>query len=272
MSDKHIATNNNNSNVSILIFGIGLLAVVMAISQYAFRRGKPVCSHFILNTYMYVVASLLIISLFVIGLERYPGLNPYHYTNLSNRGLGLVSWLLMLVAVLLVLFITMNINPNKVFSKHFSWIVLLYLLSIIFYPSYYLSREMNLFFSTLATVGVMMVLLTLFAFLKPEWISLDWGPVLLVALVAAIVLHLIMIFSGIAWNRGGLAKWLAWFLVFLFSAFILYDTKKLQVLATRCRVDSNNRLERPDYINHSLGFLLDLLNLFISLLRGQALN
>ena len=132
---------------------------------------------------------------------------------------------------------------------------------------YSLSKEVNLLGSTLITVGIIMILLTSIAFLKPEWISLKIGPILLLALLIAIILHIVLIFSGTAWNKGGFAKWLAWGMVLLFSVFILYDTKRIQVLADRCRSAKD-----ADYVAHSLSFLLDLLNLFNSLIRGQMLN
>ena len=177
----------------------------------------------------------------------------------------IIPFVIMFGFVIFVLFMTMNIPSTNVIAKHLSWLLLVFLLSIVFYPSYYISRETNLFYSTLLTVGAMMSILTIIAFWKPEWISLSWGPVLLVALVSAIVLHVLLLLSGQSWEKGGIAKWLAWGLVFLFSLFILYDTKRMQVLAKECK-------GHPDYVNHSLAFLIDLINLFTSLLRGNLLD
>ena len=52
---------------------------------------------------------------------------------------------------------------------------------------------------------------------------------------------------------------MAYFFIALFTIFILYDTKKIQVAAKMCK-ESN-----VDYINQSLGIVLDGLNLFQNL-------
>ena len=245
-----------------LILGFSLLVIALIISKTSFHSGLPTCRHFIINTYLYLLASLILISLFIIALDRNPSLNPYHSRLIGG---GITSLLIMFGFVIFVLFMTMNISSTNVIAKHLSWLLLVFLLSIVFYPSYYISRETNLFYSTLLTVGAMMSILTIIAFWKPEWISLSWGPVLVVALISAIVLHVLLLLSGQSWEKGGIAKWLAWGLVFLFSLFILYDTKRMQVLAKECK-------GHPDYVNHSLAFLIDLINLFTSLLRGNLLD
>mgnify|MGYP001165397262 CR=1 FL=1 len=237
-----------------------LIIVSLVIAKLSFHRGVPTCNNFIVNTYLYVFASLLLVASFVMLIDKNPEINPFGLGKLT-----MTMFLLLFVMIILVLMVTLNISPRNVFAKHLSWLLFVFLLSLVFYPTYYLSKEMNLFYSTLWTVMIMMILLTGFAFWKPELISLSIGPILLVSLLAAIVLHIIMIATGTSWQRGGLAKWLAWFLVVLFSVFILYDTKRIQVLAKNCR-------DVPDYINHSLSFLLDLINLFTNLFRARALN
>ena len=246
-----------------LILGFSLLVISIIISKTAFHTGLPTCRHFIINTYLYLLASLILLSLFIMALDNTPELNPYHSRLLVGRGIA--SFIIMFIVIIFVLVVTMKIPSTNVLSKHLSWLLLVFLLSIVFYPSYYISRETNLFYSTLITVAAMMSILTIIAFWKPEWISLSWGPVLLVALIAAIILQLLLIATGSAWEKGGIAKWLAWGIVFLFSVFILYDTKRIQVLAKQCK-------GHPDYVNHSLAFLLDLINLFTNLLRGNLLD
>ena len=49
---------------------------------------------------------------------------------------------------------------------------------------------------------------------------------------------------------------MSYFFIGLFVLFILYDTKKIQVNAKNCKT------LKVDYINESLGIVLDALNLF----------
>ena len=55
----------------------------------------------------------------------------------------------------------------------------------------------------------------------------------------------------------------AYILIVLFIFFLLYDTKKIQINAKNCVT------EKADYINESLGIILDVLNLFQNLVAAQ---
>ena len=57
-------------------------------------------------------------------------------------------------------------------------------------------------------------------------------------------------------NRVGRSKGFAYFFIALFTIYILYDTKKIQVNARLCKEST------VDYINESLGIVLDAINLF----------
>jgi len=57
------------------------------------------------------------------------------------------------------------------------------------------------------------------------------------------------------------SKWfrlISYFVVGIFMIFILYDTKRLQINATKCVV--------ADYISESLKLFLDIWNIFVRLL------
>ena len=58
-------------------------------------------------------------------------------------------------------------------------------------------------------------------------------------------------------------KAFAYILIVLFIFFLLYDTKKIQINAKKCIT------EKADYINESLGVILDVLNLFQNLVAAQ---
>ena len=58
-------------------------------------------------------------------------------------------------------------------------------------------------------------------------------------------------------------KIFAYILIVLFIFFLLYDTKKIQVNAKNCKTAT------ADYINESLGVVLDILNLFQNLVYAQ---
>ena len=52
--------------------------------------------------------------------------------------------------------------------------------------------------------------------------------------------------------------------ILLFSLFLLYDTKLLQVKASKC-ISLNKIGIKPNYPRESLGIFLDILNLFTNI-------
>ena len=125
-----------------------------------------------------------------------------------------------------------------------------------------LSNE-NIFMKTLISVVVIVLILTTIAFLKPEYISLSWGSGLLVALTCGIIIQLVQYFIGGTSSKFNLV--LSYFFVLLFSLYLLYDTKVLQVKAANCKNMLDTFKIYPNYPRESLGIILDILNLFTNL-------
>lgn len=228
---------------NILLFFI--IFVSFSIYQTAYIKGKLTCNNYILNSYLYILLSLLIVSSVVIVLEK---LN-------RNFLVGKVKFWILLFSSLAVLITTMNINPKSTVLKHSFWFLLMSIFGIVVFPIYMLTKKTNTLQTTLSTLFIMVSFLTGIAFYNPDYISLSWGPILLVSLVAGIVFSIMnMLLSG----RKMFLKIhtiLSYLFIVLFSIFILYDTKKLQVNAKNCVL--------PDYINESMGIFLDIMNLFV---------
>ena len=56
-------------------------------------------------------------------------------------------------------------------------------------------------------------------------------------------------------------KGISYFIIILFIFFILYDTKQIMMAFKKCKTMT------ADYINQSLGVVLDALNIFMSLVN-----
>ena len=123
-------------------------------------------------------------------------------------------------------------------------------------PSYIQTIQENTVIVTLLTTGIL-IAFSVIAFLKPEWISLSWGPVFVCFfLLGGIIGELCYYFFSKDRKVSGRSKTFSYFFIALFTLFILYDTKKIQVNAKNCKTKT------VDYINESLGIVLDALNLF----------
>jgi|TARA_B110001469_G_C9571831_1_gene283514 FtsH-binding integral membrane protein len=241
----------------------GLLAVfgvlIVKIFNTSFKGGKFTCDKYILNTYLYILLSLVIISLQNIILEQ------------KNVGLdmifgnfkGWIGLILLLVIIIGLLIFLMSVNPQNVLLKHSIWLLFILALGFLAYPTYLKTINENTVVATImSTIGIL-IIFTIVAFLKPEWISLSWGPTLLFLLMGGLVGELCFYFFNRNSNKKHNRKMFAYFFIFLFTLFILYDTKKIQVNAKTCKEAT------VDYINESLGIVLDALNLFQNLAEVQ---
>jgi len=238
------------------LFLIGIILTSFFIHKYAFINNKLTCNNYILNTYLYVILSVLLMVVFVSLMEEkmiqlVPLLNIRRIPFWLFLGLGIF-----------VLISTMNTDPNNVLIKHLGWLGIVAFLSFAMLPVYLISKSTGIFYSTLFATFGMLSILTAIAFYNPNLISLSWGNGLLILLIAAILIRLGLIFlanPGSETNNYHMI--LSHAIVILFGFFILYDTKKLQINAKICKI--------PDYINESLGLFLDIINVFANLVRGR---
>ena len=96
-----------------------------------------------------------------------------------------------------VLVVLMLTTVKHLMAKHLLWLLFVLLIGIIMYPMLRHTKNKNTIYSALLTTIALVVILSAIAFWKPEWISLSWGPVLFVLLLAGIILELLSIFI---WN------------------------------------------------------------------------
>ena len=236
----------------ILTFNILLffsLIVSFSIYKSAYIKGKLTCNNYILNSYLYILLSLLIVSSGVILLEKW-NKNLFFFRSRST------FWILLFFS-LGTLMTTMFTDSRNTMLKHSFWFVLMMFFSVIVFPVYLLTKKTNTLQSTLGTLFIMVASLTAIAFYNPDLISLSLGPVLLIFLLGGIVLSIMNMLLSSKKTFTKYHNILSYLFIVLFSVFILYDTKKLQVNAKKCVI--------PDYINESLGIFLDIMNLFVRL-------
>jgi len=239
---------------------IGVLAILIVnVYNTAFKGGKFTCNKYILNTYLYILLSLVIISLENITLDN----NNVSVDKLFGPFRGWVGIILLLIISMGLIITLMTINPQNVVLKHSVWLVFILFLGVLVYPSYVKTIKENTVMATLFSTIAILVLFTIVAFLKPEWISLSWGPVLVFLLLAGMITELLFRYFNKDKKTSGRSKGFAYFFIALFTIFILYDTKKIQVNAKSCKEAT------VDYINESLAIVLDAINLFQNLAEIQ---
>ena len=232
--------------VGILIF----VCVIFGIANSAITDGQFVCNRYILNTYLYIILTLNLLALQVLIME---------YKNVLFQP-NLLLFFGIFILILISIVAMHKISPKQIIIKHIVWLMFIILMGLLFYPMYSLyTHRKGYIASTMLTTILLFIGLSAVAYIRPDLISLSWGPVLLASLIGVIVLEVLMLIFNKGYTTS--SKWfrlISYFVVGIFMIFILYDTKRLQINATKCVV--------ADYISESLKLFLDIWNIFVRLL------
>ena len=240
----------SKSLINIFVALLVLIVLLFSIALNSFDKGLFTCNRYILNTYLYVILTFNIIALFCLSLE---------HNNTAYR-LSLWHFLGIFLITIGLIFLLHSINPKNVIFKHIVWLILILCLAAIFYPMYSHFEDKSVVLSAAFTTIVLTLVLSAIAYIKPEWISLKMGPILLFLLLAVIImeLSLLFIYRKDYSKIRNVFRAVSYFVIFLFMGFILYDTKMLQIRAKQC--------VNADYLNESLKLFLDIFNIFVRIL------
>lgn len=240
-------------------FLLSILIISYAIYKNAYIHNKLTCQKYILNTYLYIILSLLIVSVTILLLDSSFIILIQSLFQLDKKYHNYIFWILLLLTIGFLL-LTMNISPEKTILKHMTWLIFIILIGITLYPIYKLNQLSSILSSTIFTTFSLVVILSIIAFYKPEFISLSWGPILFILLVAGLILRIgLYLFSSKDTSKFSIL--LSYGFIILFSFLLLYDTKKMQINAQNCNI--------PNYINESLGIFLNIINLFSNISRAK---
>ena len=227
------------------------VVVVFSILNFSIKDKKFTCNRYILNTYLYIILTFNIIALLMFSMEYYK----------INYNPSLLMFLGTFLITIGCIFLMHNISADQIILKHLVWLAFVLLLGLIFFPMYIsYKNKKHLIVSAIATTLLLFMGLSIVAYLKPEWISLSWGAILLLLLIGGIIME---VFTLVFYRKNlekvrPLLKAMTYFFIVVFMVFILYDTKRLQINAKEC--------VKADYIKESLGLFLDIFNIFVRVL------
>jgi FtsH-binding integral membrane protein len=242
----------NKQLINILsVLGVAVI-LMFTLMKTAFKKNYQfTCSKYILNTYLYIVLSFIIIALALLTAE---------HNNVEFR-IGLLEFIGGFLITIGLLIFLLRINPKKIVLKHILWLLFILMIGAMFYPLYKNIYNNKTIIMAMITTITLVIVLSAFAYIRPDLISLSLGPVLLLLLVTAIVMEILSLIFLRKYRMdptSKLYKGITYFIIILFMVYILYDTKMLQIRAKEC--------VSADYINESLNLFLDILNIFVRIL------
>ena len=225
------------------------IVFLLLINNFSFKDGVPTCDNFLVNNYLYLALSIMLLGLGVNSLKT------WNYTFMNYMYTFLFS------IILIILISTQNTfqkTMTEVVLSHIYWVLFVLFLSISmagFLGAFPTQNYMN---STIMLVSAIFVMMSSIVYLFPDFFMESYNFAMLGLLIALICIIIIELFSLLFANRNDLLrtyKYTSYAVVFIFSLLISYDTSRVITQAKQCE-------DYPNYPKTSTSFLLDIVNLF----------
>lgn len=242
-----------------------LIIVTYLISSFSFKNGVPTCNNFLINVYLYLALSIVIVGLSCYGynyiLNDPEERNEYKDSIEIYRQFGIPIIIALIISFIIIIYISASNNFNVTnFGKiHFAWLLFLILSSSSIYPLFKSINTKDIVENALIITATIFTVMSFIAFLIPKFIEDTFNIVLLSALI---IISTIIVFElfNIFFVKDSSTKiqnlrYSSYIIIFLFSILITYDTHYLTVLKKRCS-------SLPNYPKFSISFFLDIINIF----------
>lgn len=265
----------NNLNIIFITAAI-LVSTIFGISQLSFDKGVFTCDRYVLNTYLYVNLCIMFMAL-VVQLLTYYKYSVFEQLAAKRGFMFFLLFALISIGSIVGMHLT---DAKNVAKKHFFWLIFILATSITFQPlhSILMARgEGDIIVSALLNTLILVSVLTLIAFKRPDFINVSWAPVLFFALLGVILVEITAMLTN-SYNSK-FHRIINYIVIMIFIGYLLYDTKMLQIRSKKClesceykpgfRWDGSEPCVQPDYIKESVNIFLDIYNLFLRILGSR---
>jgi FtsH-binding integral membrane protein len=209
-----------------------------AIYFSAFKNGKQTCDRYFLNYFLYLLMSLAL----------------YYYTmnevNINLKGLSIIAFI-GVIGCLIAFYMVEN-----VYLKHLLWLILIVCIGIISKRFYEKFNKEDIK-DALKKLIIILIVCVLLALTFPHVLKPKIEVILIFALLITLLLRLIDHF----FYDKKYSKTLTYVVVFIFSAFIMYDTKRVIEFSKKC-VDG-----KTGYLDNVFDMFLNVTVMFENLLK-----
>lgn len=245
-------------NEDIVKYGLGLCTVFFAylISIFSFKNGKPTCNNYVMNVYLYLAISILVLGI----LSSYI---PWEKSQIHP----FILFILTLVFVILISFQKdFQKNMTQVLYSHIYYALFVLFISGTFWV-YIKSPEFKPYInSTILIVSLIFVFMSMLVYIYPDFFISTYSRAmggLLIALLAIIVIELFNAFFTKNYSYSSTHRIISYVVILVFSLLVSYDTARIFTLADKCT-------NYPNYPKSSLTFFLDVINLFARIISLQS--
>jgi len=251
---------------------ITIVCFSVFIYKSAFKNGRPTCNNYVINVYLYLALGIGFVTLGSLLIDYFT--NNFGTLFKSPKDANFSKYYKFSIASFILVFIgifMMHSLYHNVMGSHVFYIIIAMLLSGMIMPLIKLERYNMYVDDALLGTAIIFLGMSLLYYLFPKFFNSTYGFMmmgLLVALFAIIVINLINIF--ILKNKD-LFSFINYIVLVLFSLFVSYDTSAINMRSKTC-ISNKKSPFNPNYPFEALNFVLDLLNIFQSLLIAYGDN
>lgn len=258
----------SSSNALLKLFCTLTAAVVtcILIGHYAFKNGMLTCNNYVLNTYLYIILSILLMFMVVLVNDKFGVFNSLLLWMSQGTIYRIVLTFVVLLVVLIGLIITLQIiKPTNIVASNMIWATLVIVLGIFLIPTIWFGRLTDVVgLSSMLTILITIVVGFLGYYYGNEIVTFNWDKYLNYALLALVV----VIFIGMFMIRNTATMIMFYYIVsiiclVIFVLLLLSNHKLLKQNADKC-IDGK---VVPNYPVESFNIFIKMLNIFQDLVR-----
>ena len=211
-----------------------------AIYFSAFKNGKQTCDRYFANYFLYLLTSLAVY---------------FYSSNELDLGISTNGMKSILAVLLLFGLIFAFHSVDNMGLKHILWFSIIIILGIVAkkYHEKYNEKEIK---SVLKKLIIVLLVCVGIALTFPQILKPNLEIALLFGLIITLVLSLLDKFIF----KGEYSKTISYVVIFIFSAFVMYDTKRVMEFSKKCVSG------KTGYLDNVLDMFLNIINLFNNLL------
>ena len=270
IESKNLNFNNviKNSNTLLKIYCCLTIIVLICIliGNYAFKNGILTCEHYIFNTYLYIILSILLVFIIVLVNDHTGFFNSF-LISISQKNAYIMFLIILLILLILfgLIYALRTINPNNIIASNLVWLLIILIMGVFLIPIIWFGRLTGV----VGMSGMITVLITIIVgiagyYYGDKIVTFDWDKYLNYSLWILIL----ALFIGPIFIRD--SNTMMTFLVVMsiislviFVLLLLSNHKNLKEAADKC-IDGK---AVPNYPFESFGIFIKMLNIFRDLIR-----
>lgn len=219
---------------------ITVCVLIVIIYLNAFENNKYTCKNILVNTYLYVLVSLILFHIITMLLVNYE-LHIKFFTLLSSFNTFLVF--IGLLVILVGLTFIFNMSHNNILVSHFILLLLISLFSLLISVTYARLKNYNLynkvFYTTLLFISVLLIIFYFYQDTIKQYLTDKYYFIVLILLFVVFLVEMIyLLFIGYSKNSTILISAIV---LVIFGYFLLADTQKiLDITEGNCKIALKN--------------------------------